>query len=652
MSGQTLGERIAQAHLAEGPDRPLRAGDTVSLRPRHVLTHDNTAAVLSKFRGLGVKKIHAPGQPVFALDHDIQNRSLENLAKYADIEAFAREQGVVFHAAGQGIGHQLMVSRGFVQPGSLCVGSDSHSNMYGALGALGTPVVRTDAAAIWATGEFWWTIPRTVKVILEGELPEGVTGKDLILTLCALDSRAEVLNALVEFDGPGVASLDMEARMSVANMSTEWGALAGMFPVDSVTVDYMRGVRQRLEELGLQRVREADLERWERDPLRADDDAYYSATLTVDLSRLSPQITGPHNVLRARALSEVQEERQTIDKAYLVSCVNSRLGDLRAAAAAMHGQPVASGVEFYVAAASADIQAEAEREGIWQQFERAGARLLPPGCGPCIGLGTGLLEPGEVAISATNRNFRGRMGSRDAEAYLASPAVVAASACAGYITGPDEVPAAADAVAARIDVAPPRPLAAETTEILDGFPAEIEGRGLWLDADNLDTDGIYGKDFTYRQLTGEEMAEVVLRNYDPDFGSLAHEDDVLVSGVNFGTGSSREQAATALMARGIRLVIAASYSQTYLRNAFNNGFPCIACPDFVAWLRQQHEKVAPTTVLNDPIVVDFAASVVRHAGREFAFAPLGAVPQSLVVAGGIENKIRRELGLDDESTER
>ena len=175
--GQTIVEQIAQSHLMEGPARPLRAGDVVSLRPRHVLTHDNTAAVMKKFEAIGASAVADAEQPVFVLDHDIQNTSEANLSKYGRIEAFAAEHGIRFYPAGTGIGHQIMVSHGYVVPGALVVGSDSHSNMYGALGALGTPVVRTDAAAIWATGEFWWQIPRTVKVLLEGELASGVTAR-------------------------------------------------------------------------------------------------------------------------------------------------------------------------------------------------------------------------------------------------------------------------------------------------------------------------------------------------------------------------------------------------------------------------------------------------------------------------------------------
>ena len=225
---QTIVEKIAQAHLAEGPRRPLRAGDFLSIRPHQVMTHDNTSAVMSKFKAIGAKQICDPTQLVFALDHDIQNKDEANLKKYRSIEAFAKEHGVDFYPAGSGIGHQIMVERGYVVPGSFVVASDSHSNMYGALGAIGTPIVRTDAAAVWATGEFWWQIPRFIQVVLQGKLRPGASGKDVIITLCGLYHHDEALNAAVEFSGPGVASLSMDARFSISNMSTESGPAGGM----------------------------------------------------------------------------------------------------------------------------------------------------------------------------------------------------------------------------------------------------------------------------------------------------------------------------------------------------------------------------------------------------------------------------------------
>ncbi|MFW5947404.1 MAG: homoaconitase, partial [Gemmatimonadota bacterium] len=575
--GSTVVEKIARGHMVEGPDRPLRPGDMVVLEPRHVLTHDNTAPVMAKFRSIGADRVRNPRQPVVVLDHDIQNRSPENLEKYTRIRTFCREQGLDFHPAGTGIGHQIMVERGYVQPGWLVVASDSHANMYGAMGALGTPVVRTDAAAIWAAGRFWWSIPRTVQVVLEGRLQPGVSGKDLILTLCGLYNQGEVLNAAVEFTGPGVASLDMAARMTVANMTTEWGALVGWFPVDDITVAYLGERKARLEAAGHHRIRASDLEVWASEPPAPDVDAHYAARITVDLSAVRPYLAGPDTVQVARPVASAGTEEIPIQKAYLLSCVNGRLEDLMTAAEVVRGRRVADGVELYVAAASREIEEKAKAQGTWKDLLEAGAIPLPPGCGPCIGLGAGLLEPGETAVSATNRNFKGRMGSRDARVYLASPAVVARSALAGRITdgGAGDGQGSGDGAdgrdAADLPGSPPYSFKvletpeppSETVEILDGFPEQVAGRLVFVPRENLNTDGIYGKEHTYRDRTPEEMAEVVMANYDPAFASRTGPGDILVGTRNFGTGSSRVQAATARQARGIALLIAESLSQTY-----------------------------------------------------------------------------------------
>jgi homoaconitate hydratase len=644
---QTIVEQIAQAHLAEGPKRPLRTGDFVSIRPHHVMTHDNTSAVMSKFKGIGAKKIHDPKQLVYALDHDIQNKEDANLKKYRAIEAFAKEHGVDFYPAGSGIGHQIMVERGYVVPGSFVVASDSHSNMYGALGAVGTPIVRTDAAAVWATGEFWWQIPRSIQVVLEGKLPEGTTGKDIIVTLCGLYNHDEALNAAVEFAGPGVASLSMDARFSISNMTTEWGPIVGWFPVDEVTITYLRGVKQRLAAQGIERFTDRDIENWANDPPQPDPGAVYAARIVLDLNRLTPHVSGPDTVQVMQSLAEMEKKKVPIQKAYLISCVNSRVEDLVAAASVLQGKKVAPGVNFYLSAASKWVQEEAERRGAWQILLDAGANPLPAGCGPCIGLGVGLLEPGEVGISSTNRNFKGRMGSRDAQCYLASPEVVAASAAAGYIRGPHDI---GDHAPARNYKEFPAASTAERVEILPGFPERVCGRLVFMPQDNLNTDAIYGKDYTYRDdMTPEMMAKVVMENYDPKFAGLTRAGDVIVSGFNFGTGSSREQAVTCLKAKGIPLIIAASFSQTYLRNAYNNGFLCVEVTDLVKRLRQQFtEQIATrekTIIPGDEVDIDFTSCVISWRGEKFAFPALGSVPQSLVIAEGVENLVAKRLGL-------
>jgi homoaconitate hydratase len=643
---QTITEKVVQEHaigLDEGHE--VLAGDMVTVRPAHVMTHDNTGAVLPKFRTIGAERVADPSQPVFALDHNVQDRSEANLAKYEMIEAFARDQGIAFHPAGAGIGHQLMIENGFVHPGCLVVASDSHANMYGAIGAVGTPVVRTDAAAIWATGMTWWQVPRTVKVILEGELRPGVTGKDLIITLCGLYSSGEVLNAAVEFHGPGVATLSMDDRMTVANMTTEWGALVGWFGFDETTSHYLRGRAALLDGLDItDRLTGAMIDAWDDDPPAPDPDAGYAAEIVLDLALVSPHVAGPDTVGITRPVADFARDRKPVHKAYLLSCVNSRLSDLAQAADVLRRRRVADGVELYVAAASEAVQREAEARDIWQDLVAAGAIPLPPGCGACIGLGVGLLEAGEVGISATNRNFKGRMGSRDAEAYLASPAVVAASAAAGFITGPEDLGSSVpEHTFTDLGWAPP----AREVAILDGFPATIEGRALLLPVDNLNTDGIYGKDVTYRDdLTPDEMAGYAMANYDPSFKKIAADGDIIVAGRNFGTGSSREQAATALKYRGIQAVIAGSFSQTYLRNAFNNAFICLESPALADAIRAAHATEAEAganTIPAGDLTVDFKRAVATWSGEEYPLSPVGPAAQELVLAGGLEALTRERL---------
>jgi homoaconitate hydratase len=409
-------------------------------------------------------------------------------------------------------------------------------------------------------------------------------------------------------------------------------------------------VHQRLKTKGIERFSEADIEKWTTNPPRPDPDANYAARITLDLAQVTPHVSGPDTVQVMQSLAEMERKKVAIQKAYLVSCVNSRLEDLDAAAKVLKGKKIAPGVQFYLGAASKWVQEEAEKRGIWQTLMDAGARPLPAGCGPCIGLGVGLLEKGEVGISATNRNFKGRMGSRDAQCYLASPEVVAASAVAGYIRGPHEF----------ADRNPERRYAeltgnggtgAEKVEILQGFPARVEGRLVFMPQDNLNTDAIYGKDYTYRDdMTKEMMAKVVMENYDPQFAARTDAGDVIVGGFNFGTGSSREQAVTCLKAKGIPLVIAASFSQTYLRNAYNNGFLCVEVPELVKRLREQFVKEIgakeKTIIPGDEINIDFTTSVITWRGEKFPFPALGCVPQSLVIAEGVENLVAKRLGLN------
>jgi homoaconitate hydratase len=656
MAGQNLVEKIAQKHaVGLEAGAVVRSGDYLSIRLAHVMTHDNTGAVIPKFRAIGAATIANPRQVVFTLDHDIQNKSEGNLKKYAGIEAFAREMGVDFYPAGRGIGHQVMCEEGYAWPGTMAVASDSHSNMYGGLGCLGTPVVRTDAAAIWATGRTWWQVPPVAKVHLTGSLRTGVTGKDVIITLCGFFNNDEVLNHAVEFVSDGVSSLSIDGRLTIANMTTEWGALAGVFPIDDVTIDWLKKRAEYITRRGPAgvpsdadgdeshpRVNPKRIKKLAENGIKADSDAFYAKELTLDLSTVEPYVSGPNTVKVMTSISEMSERGVKIHKAYLVSCVNSRVEDIAEAAAVVKGKKVAGGVEFYISAASSEVQAEAEKRGDWQALIDAGAIPLPPGCGPCIGLGKGTLQDGEVGISATNRNFKGRMGSRNAEAYLASPAVVAASALAGKIASPLELEKTA--INAEIKVNKKKAEKAPRVRILNGFPETIEGELIFCHQDNLNTDGIFPGKYTYiDDFTPEQQAKVVMENYDPEFGGVAKEGDILVGGFNFGTGSSREQAATALKYRGIRLVLAGSFSETYKRNALNNGFLIIEAPELVKDLKVKFGSEKLTVRTGIEARIDFGESYIDAEGKKYSISPVGAAAQELIVAGGLENWVKKNL---------
>ena len=441
-------------------------------------------------------------------------------------------------------------------------------------------------------------------------------------------------------------------------MTTEWGALSGLFPIDRVLQGWLRykateaALFQSAESGEASAFKRFSHERIEElfsdsQAFSADRGATYAKILHIDLSSLSPYVSGPNSVKVASPLRELSAQNIKLDKAYLVSCTNSRASDLAAAAKVFKDAAkenggvipqVAEGVKFYIAAASMPEQLVAEEAGDWQVMLKAGAQPLPSGCGPCIGLGTGLLEPGEVGISASNRNFKGRMGSTDAKAYLASPEVVAASALTGKIAGPGKyqqpegwsgvIRGEGDGIREEermitaeealqkiigqmdgiIETAESELTEKSTndndkdtlTEILPGFPRKIQGEIVFCDADNINTDGIYPGKYTYQDdVTMEKMATVCMENYDREFSRIAKEGDILVSGFNFGCGSSREQAATAILAKKIPLVIAGSFGNIFSRNSINNALMGVEVPRLITRLRETFSTTEPEAQQQD-----------------------------------------------------
>ena len=367
---------------------------------------DNSWPVALKFMSMGASHVHSPAQVVMTLDHDVQNKSEQNLRKYRQIQEFAKQQNIDFFPAGRGIGHQIMVEEGYAFPGRLVVASDSHSNMYGGVGSLGTPVVRTDAASIMATGMTWWQIPPVARIHFTGTLPLGVTGKDVIVALCGLFNKDEVLNHAVEFTGSEEAMrcLSIDDRLTIANMTTEFGCLSGLFPIDKVLQAWFRykateaalyqavdlSVSSTIKRLSHQR-----LDEFFDNPISADEGAQYAKQLHLNLSTLSPYVSGPNSVKIATPLEQLAQQNIKIDKAYLLSCTAARREAFAAAAKVFkdasesnNGQipRIPSSVQFYIAAASLPEQLAAEEAGDWQILLEAGAIPLPAACGACIGM--------------------------------------------------------------------------------------------------------------------------------------------------------------------------------------------------------------------------------------------------------------------------
>jgi homoaconitate hydratase family protein len=414
--GKTLTEKV----LGRKAGKDVQAGEVITVSPDYVLSHDNSAAIIQEFRKLGVGKVKAPGKIVIVLDHIVPAADEKYAQNHKSIREFVAEQGIPnFFDINAGICHQVLPERGFALPGQVIVGSDSHTPSYGALGAFATGIGRTETACTWATDEIWLRVPETMRIDLSGRLRPGVFAKDLSLKLIG-DHGAEMANyKAVEFSGPAAASFSVGSRLTLANMSAEMGAKNGYFAPDDEALKWLAGRA--------------------RTPFTAvasDPDARYVSVLAFDLGALEPQIACPHTVDNVRPVSAVAGK--PVNQVLIGTCTNGRLEDLEAAAAIFKGRKVHPSVRVLVIPASWQVYREALGSGALAVLVDAGCVILNSGCGPCLGAHEGLMAAGEVCLSTSNRNFRGRMGHRDSEIYLASPATAAASAVAGRITDPRE----------------------------------------------------------------------------------------------------------------------------------------------------------------------------------------------------------------------
>jgi 3-isopropylmalate/(R)-2-methylmalate dehydratase large subunit len=417
---QTLAEKILQAHCREQITGP---GQIVKCNISLALANDITAPLAIKsLKAMEVDRVFDTTKVALVCDHFTPNKDIASAEQVKLVREFARAQGIVHYYEGGEVGveHALLPELGIVGPGDIVVGADSHTCTYGGLGAFATGLGSTDVAAAMALGETWFKVPETIRVEISGQLGPFVTGKDLILNLIGRIGVSGALYKALEFGGPVVDKMNVEARMTMANMAIEAGGKVGLFPVDETTLAYAR-----------EHGRSDDA------PLVPDADASYAHVVHMDVTGMEPQIACPHLPDNVKPVSQVDHVR--VDQVVLGSCTNGRISDLRRAATLIKGKKVAKGVRFVVLPATPGIYKQALKEGLIEIFMDAGAIVGPPTCGPCLGGHMGILAGGETCLATTNRNFRGRMGSLQAEVYLAGPDVAAATAVAGEIVHPEAI---------------------------------------------------------------------------------------------------------------------------------------------------------------------------------------------------------------------
>ena len=412
--GKTISEKILSNH--SGND--LKAGDIAICDVDFCFGQDGTSSIIiDSFRKIGAKKVFDKSRFYMILDHSSPSPNLGVSEIHKKIRTFANEFDVGVYDIGCGVCHQLVPQKGHVTCGDLVLGADSHTCTYGAINVFSTGVGSTDLAITLASGKNWFRVPETIKVIVSGRLPKGVYSKDVILHIIKDIGSNGATYKTIEFYGDTISSLSVDARLTISNMAVEMGAKAGLMDADNKVLKWV-----------------ADHSKKEPKPQVADPDARYLSVKKYDVSNLVPQVAKPHAVDNVSGVEELCDVR--IDQAYIGTCTNGRLEDLKTAAEILKGNSIHPEVKLIIAPASREIFLQAIRKGIIGIFVKSGAIVVAPGCGPCVGTHNGVLADGEVAISTANRNFKGRMGNPNSFIYLASPATVAASAINGTITDP------------------------------------------------------------------------------------------------------------------------------------------------------------------------------------------------------------------------
>ena len=588
--GKTFVEKILNAEK----------GAIVFRKPNIVLTHDNTASIKNTFNKMGGDKVFDADQLLVVLDHNAPPTNAKLANQYQTIRDFVKEQGIKkFHDVCNGICHQVMSYH--AKPGMIIVGSDSHTCTAGAFNALSAGIDRTESAGIWKRSETWLLVPNTLKITLNGKLNSGVYAKDISLWIIGMIGSAGANYMSIEYHGEGVKTLSMAQRMTLANLASEMGAKNAVFPPDEVLEDFLG---KKIE-----------------NGIWADEDAVYEREIELNLEDIFPLVAAPHHVDNVKAVSEVQGTK--LQQGLIGTCTNGRLEDIRIAAEILDGKKVAENFQLLVIPASKEIYLQMIEEGLTTKLMNAGASVLAVSCGPCLGTGQGIPADGYTVISTANRNFKGRMGNKEAQIYLASPACVAYSAIAGEITDP-RGKAFADKY--------PYPKAQSTTVDIQPDDNRRE-TGIWnySDVDNLNTDQMFAGNLTYQVLSSdpESIMPYLFVDFDENFVKNVQTGDVIIAGENFGCGSSREHPAVGLAHAGVKAVIVKSVNRIFYRSSVNQGLPIIVLPEIVDAYKQ-----------GDKVDVSLENGFVKINDKEFKFAPLPKELMAIFKAKGLVNWIK------------
>ncbi|NLD64523.1 MAG: 3-isopropylmalate dehydratase large subunit [Bacteroidales bacterium] len=551
----TITEKIIAAHSKYETVRP---GDIVDITIDARAARDfGGANVVKNLNDFGLK-VEDPEKTLFTFDCNPTGSDQKYAVNQHICRQYARSNGIRVYDINAGIGTHLLIEEGYVWPGATAISTDSHANILGAVGAFGQGMGDMDIAAAWNSGRVWFKVPASVKLTLNGSLPEGVTAKDVILNLLRIYGANTLLGHSIELYGEATERMTLDERITIASMATEMGAIIILFPPTGEIIEYCRArARSPFE------------------PVYADMDAQYALTADIDVATFVPMVSRPGEPHDTVGVKELPVTR--IDSAFIGSCTNGRLEDMRITASILKGKKVAPGVVLKIVPSTDAVWMQCLEEGLLEIFKNAGALVSNAGCAGCAAGQVGQNGKGEVTISTGNRNFPGKQGQ--GSVFLASPAVVASSAVAGYITTPDAVPATPLVTDFRTgdSTTAAKEVKSDATE----KPSVIMGRVWLIERDNIDTDMIFHN--RYLAITDiREMGQYAFDNLEGyrDFASKAQAGDIIIAGKNFGSGSSRQQAVDCFVSLGVQAVIARSFGAIYERNAINAAFPVLTYESF------------------------------------------------------------------------